>query len=72
MCVLYVVKDIEKDEHFYIVARIASWYNHSGDQSYSFSENWKQYYLMTQLYHSCAYTQKILHHITRTHAPLCS
>jgi hypothetical protein len=29
-------------------------------------------YLSTQLYHSWAYTQKILQHVVRTHAPLCS
>ena len=32
----------------------------------------KDNYLRTQLYHSWAYTQKILQHITKTHATLCS
>jgi hypothetical protein len=31
-----------------------------------------RYYLKTQLYHSSAYTQKMLQHITRIHVPLCS
>ena len=44
--------------------------NPSGNQPHSSSENWKQSYLKTQLYHSLTYTQKILHHITRTHAAL--
>jgi hypothetical protein len=34
------------------------------------SENWTKYYMMTQLYNALAYTQKILQHTTRTHAPL--
>jgi hypothetical protein len=33
--------------------------NHSGNQSDSFSQNWKYFYLKTQLYHSWVYTQKI-------------
>jgi len=45
---------------------IASWYNHSGNQSGSSSENWKEYYLGIQLYHSWAYIQMILQHMTRT------
>jgi hypothetical protein len=57
-------EDMEKEEHCSISGEIASWYNHSGNQSGGSSENW------TQLYHSWAYTQKILQHVTRTHAPL--
>jgi hypothetical protein len=30
------------------------------------------YYLKTQQYHSLAYTQKMLQHVTMTHVPLCS
>jgi hypothetical protein len=33
-------KDVEKEEHSSIVGRIASWYNHSGNQYGSSSENW--------------------------------
>jgi hypothetical protein len=32
-------KDVEKEEHSSIVGGIASWYNHSGDQSCSSLEN---------------------------------
>jgi hypothetical protein len=62
-------KDLKKEEHPYIVGGIESWYNYAGNQSGSSSENWT--HLRTQLYHSWAYTQKILQHITRAHAPLC-
>jgi hypothetical protein len=33
-------KDVEKEGHSSIDGGIASWYNHSGNQSNSFSENW--------------------------------
>jgi hypothetical protein len=33
-------KDVKKEEHSSIVGGIASWYNHSGNQSGSSSENW--------------------------------
>jgi hypothetical protein len=33
-------KDVEKEKQFSIAAGIASWYNHSGNQSGSFSEIW--------------------------------
>jgi hypothetical protein len=52
-------EDVEKEEHSFIVGGIASWYNHSGNQSGGFSETWTKYFLRTQLYHSCAYTQKM-------------
>jgi hypothetical protein len=55
-----------------IVGGIARLYNYSGKQSDSSSENWRKHYLRNQLYHSWAYTQKLLQHTTRTHAPLCS
>jgi hypothetical protein len=34
-------EDVEKEEHSSITGIIASWYNHSGNQSSSFSEHWK-------------------------------
>jgi hypothetical protein len=34
-------EDVEKEEHTFIACGIASWYNYSGNQSGSFSENWK-------------------------------
>jgi hypothetical protein len=33
-------KDMKKEEHFSIVVGIASWYNYSGNQFGSSSENW--------------------------------
>jgi len=56
--------DIEKETHSSIASGIASWYNHFRNQSHSFSENWKYFYLKNQLCHSWAYKQKRLHHIT--------
>jgi hypothetical protein len=51
---------------------IASLYNYSGNQFVSSSENWKEFYLKTQLNHCWANTQKMLQHIRSTGAPLCS
>jgi hypothetical protein len=34
-------KDVEKEEHCSIAVGIANLYNHSGNQSDGFSENWK-------------------------------
>lgn len=34
-------EDVEKEEHTSIVGVVANWYNHSGIQSGSYSENWK-------------------------------
>ena len=45
-------EDVEKKEHFSIAGGIATWYNHSGNQSDGSSESWTYYYLRTQLYHS--------------------
>jgi hypothetical protein len=61
-------KDVEKEEHSSIAGGIVGWYNHLVNQSGSFSENWKQLYLNTHLYHSCEYTQKMFQHSKRTHA----
>jgi hypothetical protein len=36
----YAGKDVEKEEHSSIAGGIASWYNHSGNQSGGPSENW--------------------------------
>jgi hypothetical protein len=36
----HVGKDVEKEEYFSIGGGIASWYNHSGNQFGSSSENW--------------------------------
>jgi hypothetical protein len=37
----HVEEDVEKEEHSSIAGGIASWYNHSGNQSGVSSENWK-------------------------------
>jgi hypothetical protein len=34
-------KDIQKEKHFSIADGISNWYNHSGKQTGSSSENWK-------------------------------
>jgi len=41
--------DVEKEKCSNV--RIASWYNYSGNQSGSSSENWIYCYLRIQLYH---------------------
>jgi hypothetical protein len=52
----HVREDVDKEKHSFIAVGIA---NHSGNQSGISSENWKQVYLKTQLYHSWEYTQKM-------------
>jgi hypothetical protein len=37
----HVGKDVEKEEHSFIAARIVNWYTHFGNQSGGSSENWK-------------------------------
>ena len=64
-------KDVEKEAHSSIVGGIASFYNHSGNQSGGSSENWTEYYRRIQQYLSWAYIQKMFQHITRTHTPQC-
>jgi hypothetical protein len=41
--------NVEKEEHSSIVGGIARSYNHSGNQTGGFSENWTFYFLRTQL-----------------------
>jgi hypothetical protein len=67
----HVREDVEKEEHLTIVGGIANWYNHSGNQSRGFSENWKYICLKILLYHSWEYNQKC-HHATGAPVPLCS
>jgi hypothetical protein len=50
-------EDVEKGEHSSIASEIANWY--SRNQSVVFSENWKLFYLKTQLYHSWTYNQRM-------------
>ena len=33
-------EDVENDEHFLTVVGVVIWYNHSGNKSGDFSENW--------------------------------
>jgi hypothetical protein len=65
-------EDTEKEEHSSIVGGIASLYNHSGNQSGSFSENWTWYYRRIPQYFSWAYIQKMFQLVRKKHAPLCS
>jgi hypothetical protein len=65
-------EDVEKEGHFSIVGGIASWYNHSGNQSGSSLENGTYYNLRSKLYHSWAYIQKMGQHAIKMHVPLCS
>jgi hypothetical protein len=54
---------VKKEEHSSVAGRTASWYNHFGNQSGSSSENWREFYLKTQIYHYYIpkiYTQKML------------
>jgi hypothetical protein len=37
----HVGEDVVKGEHSSIAGGIANWYNHSGNQCESYSENWK-------------------------------
>jgi hypothetical protein len=64
-------KDVEKEKHSSIAGGTASWYNHTGNQ-FSVSSKIGKIYQKIQQYHSCTYTQKMLQHVIRTHAPLCS
>jgi hypothetical protein len=43
-------EDVEKEEHSSTAGGIASWYNHSGNQSGCSSENRTYYYWRIQLY----------------------
>jgi hypothetical protein len=54
---------VEQGEHTSIAGGSANFYNHVGNQFGHCSENSEEFYLQTQLYHSWAYTQKMLHHI---------
>ena len=65
-------KDVEQQEHFSIAGESANLHNNFGNQFGSFVENQEEWYLKTQLYHSRAYTQKMLQHLTKTLAQLCS
>jgi hypothetical protein len=66
------VEDMDKEEHFSIAGRTASWYNEAGNQSGGSSENWTQFYRKIQQPLSWACTQRIFQFVIRTHAPLCS
>jgi hypothetical protein len=37
----HVEEDVEKEECSSIAGQIANWYNHSGNRTGGFSENWK-------------------------------
>jgi hypothetical protein len=65
-------EDVEQGEQSIIAGGSAHLYIHFGNQFGIFSENWEYFYIKTQLSHSWAYTQKILQHLTKTLAQLCS
>ena len=65
-------KEVKKEKHSSIADEFASWYNHSGNQFGSSSENWTKDDLRTQQYHFWAYTQKMFQLVIRTHVLLCS
>jgi hypothetical protein len=55
-CLVIREMQIKTTLRFYLISiriadGIASWHNHSGNQSGDSSENWKKSYLKTQLYH---------------------
>jgi hypothetical protein len=47
---------VDNEEHFSIFGRTASLWNHFRNQYGSSSENLKEFYLKTQLYHYWTYT----------------
>ena len=67
-----VGENVEYGEYLSTAGRSADLYRYFGNQYVSFSENWESIYLKTQQYHFWEYTQRMLKHITRTLAPLCS
>jgi hypothetical protein len=63
---------VEKEEHSPLIVGLQTWTN-TLEINVSVSQktgNSSTY--ITKLYHSWAYTQKMLQHTTRSHAPLCS
>jgi hypothetical protein len=44
-----MTEHVEKEEDSSIPVGIANWYNHAGNQSGGSTENWKLFYLNTQL-----------------------
>jgi hypothetical protein len=65
-------KDVEKEEHSSTVGWIASWFNFIGNQSGVSSEKLDIVLPEDPALPLLGIYQKILQHITRTHAPLCS
>jgi hypothetical protein len=65
-------EDVEKEDYSSIVAGTANLYNQSRNKFGSSSESWTYFYQMIQQYQSWAYNQNMLHHVIKTHVPLCS
>jgi hypothetical protein len=69
-------EDVEKEKHSSIAGGIASWYNHSENQSGGPSDNWTEYYWKIQQYLSWALFQQLYKQmfqlVIRIHAPLRS
>jgi hypothetical protein len=65
-------EDVEKEEHSSIAGGIASWYNHFGNQFGGFLRKLDIIIPEDPAVALLTCTQKMLQHVIRTHAPLCS
>jgi hypothetical protein len=65
-------EEVGKEEPSSIAGRIASCYNHSGNQFGSSSDNWMYYNRKVEQYLSWLYTQKMFQFVLRKYAPVCS
>jgi hypothetical protein len=63
-------EDVEQGEHSSIAGRSTQLHSHFGIQYGGFSEIWDFDSVRTQLHHSWAYAQKMLHHTY--HKDICS
>jgi hypothetical protein len=63
-------EDVEQGRHSSIAHGTANLYYHSGNQFGGFSENWQYFYLKTLIYYSWTYSQRMIHHPTKTLAQL--
>ena len=64
-------EDVEKEEHSSITGRIANWYNHSA-RFWQFLRKLDIVLPEDPAIPFLGIYQKMFHHNTRTHAPLCS
>ena len=66
----YAGEDVEYGEYSLIASGIANLYSNFRNQYGGLSENFESNYLKTQQYPSCAHTQKMPTHATRSFALL--